>query len=64
MRTSINGIVNVCTDEHSNARPDCDGRIAPEITIPSLRARLTITEAEALADALRLAVLAARANQS
>lgn len=58
MRTPI-GLCNVVTGEHSQAYRRPGEEPAPEITIPSLRARLSIGVAKELAEDLLKAVLAA-----
>lgn len=52
------GAVNVVTMEHSNAyvSPSKPDKVAPEITIPGLRARLSIEEARSLRDDLTKAI--------
>jgi hypothetical protein len=56
MRQAVNNLCNVVTGEHSQAPGG-----APQITVPHLRLRLHVGEAEALIAALQAAVDAARA---
>jgi hypothetical protein len=60
MRIKVNVSCNVLTDEHSNAYRSPGRVTAPEITVPSLRARMTVGEAERLARHLLEAVAVAK----
>lgn len=64
MRIKIANDCNVCTDEHSKAYQTPARGPAPEITIPTLRARLSIREAESLARDLTRAVAVAKKEQA
>jgi len=56
VRLKVNTTCNVCTQEHSNAYRSVKSSPAPEITIPFLRVRLALREAEAMAQDLAAAV--------
>jgi len=64
VRIKISHDCNVCTDEHSKAYVSPGRAPAPEITIPSLRVRLSIHEAEVLARDLTAAVAVAKHTQA
>lgn len=55
-RIHINNVCNVLTDDHSNAYRRADGTVAPEITVPTHRLRLSVRDARELASALTEAV--------
>ena len=58
-RIKVNPICNVCTEDESKAYIRHDGTCSPEITVPHLRLRLSIDDAQALANALLAAVAVA-----
>ncbi len=64
MRIKVNVSCNVLTDEHSNAYRSPGRVTAPEITIPSLRARMSVREAEVLAGHIMEAVAAAKKSEA
>lgn len=63
MRIKVNHSCNVCTEEHSNAYRSAGRAPAAEITVPSLRIRLSVSEAEALAKHLTEAIAVAQQHQ-
>lgn len=56
-RIKVNALCNIVTEGESTAYRRPDGRVAPQITVPSRRLRLSVDEARALADALAHALL-------
>jgi hypothetical protein len=55
-RIRVNDLCNVLTEEDSTAYRSPERAVSPQITVPSLRARLSIWEARALQAALAEAV--------
>lgn len=51
-RMKIQNLVNICTDDDSRAYRSANRPVSPEITIPNLRARLSIEDARKLGEAL------------
>jgi len=64
MRTKVNHSCNICTGDHSNAYCSPGREPRPEITVPSLRLRLSIEDAEQLAQHLAEAVAMAKKLES
>lgn len=60
MRHKVNDTCNVLTGDHSDAYRSYGQEPAPQITVPHLRLRLSIYEAERLATALAEAVAEAK----
>jgi hypothetical protein len=60
MRIKVNASCNVCTGEHSQSYRPQGQPPKPQVTVPSLRLRLSVEEAERLGQHLLQAVERAR----
>ena len=63
-RIKANSICNVVTGDDAKSYVRHDGTCAPEITVPHLRLRLSIAEAERLMESLQEALVIAKAEET